>query len=348
MKTNKHFFAITIGLGVVLLATSGYVYFAIISPSRLSSNTVLATNVPSAPVFISQFDGTSVSSSAQIVPVVMGFMIDNHPDARPQFGLSQARVVYEAPVEGGLTRYFAFFNKDQNVAKVGPIRSARPYFLDWLAEYGDSSYWHCGGSPEALDLIKQYGVWDVNQYFRDPYFWRATDRDAPHNLFTSSDKWRSLIDDSSHSATTTWQGWLFSDTASLTTSTEPISQVMINYQSSYVVSWRYDKKTGRYVRLVNDRVYRDDSEVPVQADSVVVQTANVTVLDEVGRRHIDTIGHGDVRIFRNGVMIRGTWKKADRDSRTRFYDINNQEIPLQGGQIWVQVIPQDVEVNVAS
>lgn len=348
MKKNKIFFIFTFGFGLVFLVASGYIYFVVTTSNHSSNSTVLATNVAPAPVFTSQFDGTFVSTSAQVVPIVMGVMIDNHPDARPQFGLSQARVVYEAPVEGGLTRFFAFFNKEQNVAKVGPVRSARPYFLDWLAEYGDSSYWHCGGSPEALDLIKLYSIWDVNQYYSDPYFWRATDRDAPHNLFTSSNKWQSFFDDSRHGATTTWRGWFFGSLFSSTTPTEPISQVTINYQASYVVSWRYDKTTGRYVRLVNDNVFRDDSGTAVQADSIVVQTTNVTVIDEIGRRQIDTVGEGSARVFRNGVMIRGTWKKTDHNSRTRFYDVNNQEIPLQGGQIWVQVIPQDVEVNVAS
>jgi hypothetical protein len=145
------------------------------------------------PSYYSFLDGKPVGSASEQRPRVISIMIDNHPGARPQSGLSQAQVVYEVPVEGEFTRYFAIFNASTTVDKVGPVRSARPYFLDWLQEYGDALYIHSGGSPEALQILRNSTLFDANEFFRGAYFWRGTDHLAPHNLYTSSTAWNKLL-----------------------------------------------------------------------------------------------------------------------------------------------------------
>ncbi|MBI5221693.1 MAG: DUF3048 domain-containing protein [Candidatus Magasanikbacteria bacterium] len=147
---------------------------------------------PQLPQYFSSLDGTTVSSSEMINPFVVGIMIDNHPDARPQSGLVAAKIVYEAPAEGGITRYFAIFDSIQSVEKVGPVRSARPYFVDWLEEYS-GLYMHCGGAPEALAKIKSEKVFDADEFFNGPYYWRDESRIAPHNLFTKSEQIKKII-----------------------------------------------------------------------------------------------------------------------------------------------------------
>ncbi len=317
------------------------------------SSPVSATTSSFAPtVLLSQFDGMPVSSTVEQIPEVLGVMIDNHPDARPQAGLSQARVVYEAPVEGGLTRYFALFNSNQAVAKVGPVRSARPYFLDWLAEYGRSSYWHSGGSPDALNLIKQYSVWDVNEFFFGPYFWRSSDREAPHNLYTSSEKWHTLIAGTPHDSAN-WMGWSFSrdflpQTGSRSDGTASSSEVTDLRIRMYGVGWTYDSSLKRYARLINNKLLYDEAGQKILADTVVVQFVDTDVIDEEGRRTVATVGEGEARFLRDGRMVRATWKKTDRDSRTRFYDAGGNELSFKPGQIWVEVIPQGTLLEVSS
>ncbi len=117
---------------------------------------------------------------------VFGIMIDEHVDARPQSGIDQAFLVMEAPVEAGIPRLLAFFSQDQKMEKIGPVRSARPYFVDWALELA-ALYTHVGGSNEALDKIKNGATFDLNQFWHDSQFWRVTDRDAPHNVYTSTD-----------------------------------------------------------------------------------------------------------------------------------------------------------------
>src|SRR5581483_1401572 len=115
-------------------------------------------------------------------------VVENHPDARPQSGLSQADVVYEALAEGGITRFLAIF-QSQDVKSIGPVRSARTYFNDWAQEWG-AVYAHVGGNSDALALIKAGipGVSDADQFFNDPYFTRISSRRPPHNTYTSINK----------------------------------------------------------------------------------------------------------------------------------------------------------------
>lgn len=115
---------------------------------------VLDSSQPDCPDCLKRWlDGEMVAPDrAEAFPIAV--MIDNDPAARPQFSLAQASLVYEAPVEGGMTRYMAIYPADTDILKVGPIRSARPYFVLIAAELG-AIYLHVGGSPEALSDIKR-------------------------------------------------------------------------------------------------------------------------------------------------------------------------------------------------
>ena len=114
-------------------------------------------------------------------------MIDNHSDAWPQAGLNQAYMVYEIIVEGGETRLMALF-KGADLDKIGPVRSARHYFIDYAME-NDAIYVHFGQSPQAQSDIKKYDIDDINGIAEDgTTFWRVKDKYAPHNAVTSTEK----------------------------------------------------------------------------------------------------------------------------------------------------------------
>ena len=83
-------------------------------------------------------------------PFTYAVMIDNHSWARPPFGLSQASLVYETIVESPITRFLAIFVDNENIKQIGPVRSARPFYVDWVKEF-NIPYLHVGGSNEALD-----------------------------------------------------------------------------------------------------------------------------------------------------------------------------------------------------
>lgn len=292
--------------------------------------------------YMSKLDGTPVSTTEQMIPTVLGIMIDNHPYARPQASISDARVVYEAPVEGGITRYFGVFSLKDNLNKVGPVRSARPYFMDWLAEYGNSSYWHAGGSPEALDFIKQYGIRDVDELTNGKFFWRDEERSAPHNLYTNTEKWQLYA--AEKNMFTTWQGWSFDNSAPVSSSS--VSQVSITYGTNYVVKWEYEGESKRFVRFINNRRSADENSSSIYADTLIIQEMKIETIDEIGRKRATTIGEGAVSVFRDGKQTRGTWKKTARNARTRFYDENGKEISLKPGKIWIQVVPLNTTLEV--
>lgn len=293
----------------------------------------------------SELDGGVVSSATGTMPRVVGVMIDNHPDARPQAGISSARIVYEAPVEGSFTRYFALFDADQTVDKVGPVRSARPYFLDWQAEYGTLAYMHSGGSPDALDEIKNRKIFDTNEFFWGEYYWRSAEADAPHNLFTSSKLWQSLLKKyGARYPETDWQGWKFGDVPVATTS--PVKAITINYNSNYSVGWAYQPLPARYGRIVNGKISSDQEGRSVVADNIVILEMSVKVLDDYGRKAITTVGTGDARVIRRGEMVRGIWKKNTVIDRTRFFDKQDNEIALAPGITWVEIVPPDTEIQI--
>jgi hypothetical protein len=291
--------------------------------------------------FFSSLDGTGVKTSEEQARRVVAIMIENHPQARPQAGLSRAAVVIEAPVEAPYTRYLAFFDNNEEVPEVGPVRSARPYFLDWLDEYGRPLYLHSGGSPEALKLIKEYAVQDVNEFYRGEYFWRSKNRSAPHNLYTSSTAWQKLWNNWPKQLLLTPEtSWKYASTSQPLSTSGVNKEIAISYNKDYIVSWRFDSNNKDYVRYINGERYTDKDGSEVRATNILVQSAIIKVLDEEGRLKINTIGSGDAQMVQNGQVVNGFWNKKGMSNRTRFYNKNKEELILLPGKTWVEVVPE--------
>lgn len=327
-------------LGVILLG--GGIYFV---AAKYSSRIVWKNFSPyqaQAPQYFSALDGLPVSITEMINPSVVGIMVDNHPDARPQSGLTEAKIVYEAPAEGGITRYFAVFDASQSVEKIGPVRSARPYFVDWLEEY-TGLYMHCGGAPEALAQIKTDKVFDADEFSNGPYYWRDEDRIAPHNLFTNSEHWNKLLTKKSDQKQVFSNGWRFGDLN--VSSTEMVKNISVNFVSDYVVGFDFDPNLKSYLRTINGQQQLENGQ-SLLAQNVIVQYVKTRIVDGYGRKDITTSGSGDLRVLRDGVMIRGQWKKEN--NRTRWYDQNNNEINLKPGKIWIEVVPNDTSLKIST
>ena len=123
-------------------------------------------------------------------------IVENSTAARPQSGLSSADIIYETSAEGGIPRFIALFQQNQPDV-IGPVRSVRPYFID-IAEDYNIPFAHCGGSEEALNEIQTTSsLMSINEISNSNYFWRSSDRVAPHNLYTSSTNLLKYISDNS-------------------------------------------------------------------------------------------------------------------------------------------------------
>lgn len=342
-KENKKFFLIFPALLALVIA--GILIFR--TPSDTSERpwkfTEEKTPEPEKPCqFVSHLNGECLATSDEAR--VIAVMIENHSEARPQAGLSQAKVVYEAPVEGSITRFLALYTSDQEIAKVGPVRSARPYFLDWTSEYGNAMYMHVGGSPEALEKIKQYKMFDLNEFYFGKHYWRSANRSAPHNTYSSSERWNAaLAENGSDFATTTYLGLVFDEKQ--TNCTENcVQKITVNYAPPvYQAVWKYSSSTQQYERFQMNKPHVDEDGKHIFADSVVVVYMNTRVLDDVGRLSVATVGEGKAVVFSAGGKIEGKWKKENRTARMRFVDSLGSEIALKAGKLWIQVVPTGEE-----
>ena len=307
-------------------------------------------------------------------------MIENHREARPQSGLSQADIVYEAVAEGGITRFLAVFycKAAAGVTKpydIGPVRSARTYFLDWASEYGDYPlYGHVGGAGQcsdptvykdakALCQIGQYGwkdkgSWcDMDQFAlpyvacrREPERTGQT-RATEHSMYCDTfNLWKiaaqrgltNITRKTGDSWKENFRPWLFKEEANLNKRGTISPQFSFwKNQPQYDVSWQYDKQENIYKRFNGGQPHKDFlSNQQLSAKVVIVQFVRERgPVDEHKHLLYRTIGSGRAIVFQDGQAIKGTWKKESRTARTRFFDDSGREIRLDRGQIWVEILP---------
>jgi len=272
---------------------------------------------------------------------LVAVMVENHSDARPQSGLIGADLVYEALAEGGITRFMALYFG--NLPKVvGPIRSARPYYV-LLAHEWDAIYAHAGGDPKDRDPIKQWGVADADEiYNAGEAFWRSNERKMPHNLYASI---TSLRDHASRAYprrkfAAPARRWEFIPWAE-----KSAPQLTIRYAPDYEVTYKFNEE-GTYSRYMNGKLHTDkETQQPIRVSNVLVQYAATRVAYPDGGLKMDLIGKGDALFLIGGRVSKGTWQKDDLASATRFLDEGGRPIALTAGQTWIQIVPTGTKVT---
>lgn len=292
--------------------------------------------------YVDKVTGLPSNNVDDLNPRILAVMIENFPDVYPLSGLNEAKVVYEAPVEGGMSRFMAIYSSVQDIIKVGPVRSARPDYFDWAAEYGKPLYLHCGGSPEALKiLLTDKDLSDLNEFYNSQYFWREATRVAPHNLYTSSYLWQKALIKNDVDISE-WQTFTFGQNNTTTLA----ANLEAAYSDNTVVIWKYNSGANVYERYYNGEIMLDDEDKPITAQTIIVTKNKVKILDEVGRRAIYNIGSNDAYILSQGQVTTGTWKKSKAEFRTRFYDENGTELSVSPGKIWFMSVPEENEVKI--
>ncbi len=298
-------------------------------------------------------------------------MVENHAEARPQSGLSRADVVYEAVAEGGITRYLAVFycGAAAEDVLVGPVRSARVYYLDFASEYGDYPlYAHVGGAnlpgpANALGKIADYG-WlakgnDLNQFSLGfPTFWRDYERlkgvATEHTMYSTTDKLFEVAhkrgldakDDEGNKWDEDWRSWQFKDDGEKGS----VSNIKFNFWSGYgeyEVNWRYDSTNNEYLRFNGGQAHKDlNNDEQLKAKVVVVQFMREKgPIDAEKHLLYTTTGTGKAIVFQDGQAIQATWSKAKRTDRTILKDSQGKEIKLSKGPIWIEIVPAGKEVS---
>lgn len=276
-------------------------------------------------------------------------MIDNYVGARPSVGLSAATLVYEAPVEGGVTRLMAIFKAQDLPAEIGPIRSARPYFLKWAQELG-ATYVHVGGSEEALVLAKNLGLNDVNEFYQGAYFWRSKNRPAPHNILTSKEKLDSYrqdlkLDEEDFSLLKQnyFTPYQFEDLPATEISSS--SLVKVKYSEGYNVSWHYSPETNTYQRYLENSPHQEADGSLIVVDNLVFPVRAFKVIDDDLRLALIPQNSGTALLCQNGVCNWGNWKQNNSSERWRFYKKDESEFVFKPGKTWISIISRLEDVQ---
>ena len=279
-------------------------------------------------------------------------IINNHVKARPQSSLNSADIVYETLVESGITRYMAIF-WSQGPKKVGPIRSARQYYLEWLSPY-DAIYIHDGCAEtddprtDACGNIYSYNIKDIST--AGSWRWNDGVRYAPHNEYNSVlTAWDYAEDRGWDGFPSDFEPWKFKNDLDQIYREED-KEYEISFHNrlyndgNYKATWKYDMTTNSYKRWVGGNPdINQETNTQVTAKVVVVQETDLTPsYDSKGRVIIDTIGQGEATILMDGREIDGSWEKDNRMDRTTFYNDAGDEIEFNRGRIWIAVIAQSV------
>jgi len=295
-------------------------------------------------------------------------MIENHPESRPQSGLSAADMVYEAVAEGGITRFMAVFLCEQAPQLVGPVRSARTYFLDWLSEY-NAYYAHVGGAntdgpADSLQQIIDYGIKDFEGLSENlQQGWqrdrnRLPDVALEHTMYLDIERLRKFAKDTWNwdakiNGTrwdTTFEKYTFTDEQSPYAPIEATSAATISYEfwpkssGMFGVEWGYDPTSKVYKRNMAGRPHADkNTDKQIEFSNIVILLQEQTNANDgyINNLHLlyKTIGKGNGWVINYGKAEKAIWSKSGRTARTKFTNSQGKEIPLARGKTWISIVP---------
>ena len=277
-------------------------------------------------------------------------MIDNNINAMPQAGLLEADIVYEMIVEGGETRLMLIL-QDKDLDKIGPVRSARHYFLDYALE-NDAIYVHYGWSPQAQEDITKLKVDNINGiYESSSSFWRVDDKYAPHNAVTSTENIQEIVEREEYRIRKNKENVLnyVVDEVELEDG-EIANTITIPYSENNVVEYEYDEELGEYVRYSRGEKQIDwDTEKTVTTKNIIIQKIENTTLQDgsgKGRQTLDNIGEVEGYYITNGKAIKIICDKASRRDQTVYRDLDGNEINVNDGKTFIQICPIDAEIEI--
>jgi len=225
--------------------------------------------------------GELVKTEADTKKAVTGVMIENSPDARPQSGLKNSGVVFEAIAEGGITRFLVLYQQEKPKL-IGPVRSLRLYDVEWVAAF-DASIGHVGGSAAALREVRNGNYRDIDQFFNPGSYWRASDRYAPHNVYTNFSRLDALNKAKGYT-TSKFTGFSRIDAEPVEVPDATSIDIKISgflYDSHYT----YNQKTNKYARNQAGEKHLDREDGQITPSVIVAMNVNETsVLKMVGAR----------------------------------------------------------------
>jgi hypothetical protein len=307
---------------------------------------------PNAGKFLNPLNGEYIDlqekeNSADKRPLAV--MINNHTDARPHSGLINADLVYEIVAEGGITRFLPFYLSD-TPEKIGPVRSTREYYLVLVKELGDAMLMHIGWSPQALAAIESWPVRSLGRGGGD--FWRDNSLNVAieHTAYVNGKELREKAFDLGWDGEREIDMWEFKNDRSGYENAPLATNIAIDFwtRGAYSAGFTYDETSNLYMRTMgfdaegNPLPHSDrESGEQIKVKNLVVQFVNEQGIagDDALRLEYRFIGSGTGIVFLDGKAVEVTWSKAEREARTKFYDMSGNEMEFNRGKIWISVVP---------
>jgi hypothetical protein len=291
--------------------------------------------------FLSPYTGEEVKKESLGNSSVLA-IIENSVDARPQSGLNAADIVYETMAEGGITRFIALFQKN-NADNIGPIRSARSYFLDISKEY-NLPFAHCGGSQEALDTIDNENLMSMNEMTYSSTYMRDKDRKAPHNLYTSTKKLNELIKTKGFVQEASVK-LKFDKTYWNSDKFLQATDVLLTMNKYYNTSYNY--KDGLYLKSMDGVLSTSkEDKLPLSFKNIVVQITSIKLQKDGVHLDIGIVGNGDGYVISNGKFVKMHWSKKDAKSQTILTDEKGNSLPLNPGKTWWNIVDRNTTIDI--
>jgi len=274
----------------------------------------------------------------------LAIKVENLPEARPQAGLDRADVVYEEPVEGGITRFIVVF-QCHDAGRVGPVRSGRTTDPKVLVQFGRPVMGYAGGQAPVVRAIDRAGVIDMNYNIAISAYIRDDSRAAPHNLYTSTRAlWKAAKAKEGAPAP------VFAYDPELAGPSRKARTVHLPFSPYSDVFWKWSRTQAAWLRSHGTvpHVLEDGSQV--QAANVVVMQVQVRsgpIVDAAGNHspEVDLTGSGKAYVFRDGRMIVGRWERSSLKDVTTFVTKAGAEIALAPGVTWVELLPDTLQVQ---
>jgi hypothetical protein len=284
---------------------------------------------------------------------VLAFKIDNNINARPQSGLQEADAVFELLVEGGMTRFLAFFH-DKSSTYLGPVRSARPTDPTVIRPFGGTLV-VSGATGGLIPTIRESGV-PVLEETGAPAMFRISNRNAPHNLYADTELVRDVITDKGYYFLQPGPEPLYSFGNDQTKWDEGAARITIKYSEFTTVIWKLGESS--YERFIIDG-YAPNKEAV--AHNFITQDGNYTDIlktqtvvviqgplyndENTTLPSILTVGVGPVTVFSDGKVIEGTWRRNDIREPFTFTDSEQNAIHVPPSTQWVHIVPTDGEIS---
>lgn len=269
-------------------------------------------------------------------------MISNIDQALPQFGTEAADVIYECPVEGGLTRMMAIYQDYSGLDKIGSVRSCRQYFPEFANEF-NAIYVHYGQAAYAEPFLASGAVDNLNgmEAVGNVVFYRTNDRKPPHNAFTSTDGINAGIEKKQY-ATELEEGFgepfpfvAADEKADLSEGVD--AAVLVPGYAVDKPWFVYDAQTGLYQRFEYGEAQNDASTGnQLAVKNILIQCCSWHYEVDNKYLNIDTSSGGDGYYVTEGKAIPVTWKKDG--NRTHYYKSTGEEITMNRGKTWVCVV----------